>query len=93
MIAKGILIPIGGNEDKGLEQSESYSVDFVEDSILSHVVKEAGGAGANIVIIPTASSIQKKFLGITKKHLASWDVLIFTFLISEIGYKARLKKL
>jgi len=63
MIAKGILIPIGGNEDKGLEQSESYSVDFVEDSILSHVVKEAGGAGANIVIIPTASSIPKEVSG------------------------------
>lgn len=63
MNAKGVLIPIGGNEDKGLEQSENYSLDFVEDSILSHVVKEAGGIKANIVIIPTASSIPKEVAG------------------------------
>lgn len=63
MVAKGVLIPIGGNEDKGLEHNESYSLDFVEDSILSHVVKEAGGPDANIVIIPTASSIPKEVAG------------------------------
>ena len=57
---KGVLIPIGGNEDKGLEHSENYTLDFIEDSILSHVVKEAGGPDANIVIIPTASSIPKE---------------------------------
>ncbi len=60
MAVQGVLIPIGGNEDKGLELSENYTLDFVEDSILSHVVKEAGGADANIVIIPTASSIPKE---------------------------------
>ena len=54
------MIPIGGNEDKGLEHSENYTLDFIEDSILSHVVKEAGGPDANIVIIPTASSIPKE---------------------------------
>lgn len=54
---KGILIPIGGNEDKGLKTDENYLLDFVEDGILSHVVRESGGADANIVIIPTASSI------------------------------------
>lgn len=63
MVAKGVLIPIGGNEDKGLEHNESYMLDFVEDSILSHVVKEAGGKNANIVIIPTASSIPKEVSG------------------------------
>lgn len=63
MVAKGVLIPIGGNEDKGLEHSENYTLDFVEDSILSHVVKEAGGPKANIVIIPTASSIPKEVAG------------------------------
>lgn len=54
---KGVLIPIGGNEDKGLEESENYTLDFIQDSILSRVVREAGGVDANIVIIPTASSI------------------------------------
>jgi cyanophycinase len=60
MAAKGVLIPIGGNEDKGIEESESYTLDFIEDSILSNVVKEAGGVDANIVIIPTASGIPKE---------------------------------
>ncbi|RLD22874.1 MAG: cyanophycinase [Bacteroidetes bacterium] len=53
---KGILIPIGGNEDKG-EVNEDEGIDFIEEGILSHVVKESGGPEANIIIIPTASSI------------------------------------
>ncbi|MFT4679214.1 MAG: cyanophycinase [Flavobacteriales bacterium] len=57
MEPKGVLIPIGGNEHKGDEVDEGFSVDFVDDGILSHVVKEAGGPDARIVIIPTASSI------------------------------------
>lgn len=56
-LIKGTLIPIGGNEDKGLEESELYTLEFIDDGILFHVVKEAGGANAKIVIIPTASSI------------------------------------
>jgi cyanophycinase len=54
---KGTLIPIGGNEDKGIDQNEQYTLDFVEDGILYHVVQESGGTNANILIIPTASSI------------------------------------
>ncbi|MBT8266526.1 MAG: cyanophycinase [Bacteroidia bacterium] len=54
---KGTLIPIGGNEDKGLEESEIYHLEFIDEGILYHVVKEAGGTNANIVVIPTASSI------------------------------------
>ena len=54
---KGILIPIGGNEDKGTEDSELYTLEFIDDGILFHVVKEAGGIDAKIVVIPTASSI------------------------------------
>ena len=54
---KGTLIPIGGNEDKGIEQDEMYSLDFIEEGILAHVVKESGGVDAQIIIIPTASSI------------------------------------
>jgi len=57
---KGVLIPIGGNEDKGLEESENYTLDFIQDSILSQVVREAGGPQAKIVIIPTASSIPEE---------------------------------
>ena len=56
-MAKGTLIPIGGNEDKGLGINEKYTLEFIEEGILYHVVKEAGGTDANIVVIPTASSI------------------------------------
>jgi cyanophycinase len=54
---KGTLIPIGGNEDKGIEENEQYTLEFIDDGILFHVVEEAGGIDANIVVIPTASSI------------------------------------
>jgi len=54
---KGTLIPIGGNEDKGIEENEQYTLEFIDEGILFHVVKEAGGINANIVVIPTASSI------------------------------------
>jgi len=57
MQIKGTLIPIGGNEDKGILADEMNSLEFIEEGILSHVVKEAGGVNAKIVVIPTASSI------------------------------------
>ena len=56
-LIKGTLIPIGGNEDKGFEEDEIHRLDYVEEGILSHVVQEAGGVDAHIVVIPTASSI------------------------------------
>ena len=54
---KGTLIPIGGNEDKGIDVNEMYTLEFIDEGILYHVVKESGGIGAKIVIIPVASSI------------------------------------
>ncbi|WP_298761420.1 cyanophycinase [uncultured Psychroserpens sp.] len=57
---KGTLIPIGGNEDKGLDDNEMYTLEFIDEGILYHVVKEAGGIDANIVVIPTASSIPEE---------------------------------
>ena len=57
MNPKGTLIIIGGNEDKGIETSEQNHLEFIEQSILAHVVRESGGTDANIVIIPTASRI------------------------------------
>lgn len=60
-MAKGTLIPIGGNEDKGKKDlHENYTLDFIEEGILANVVKESGGKNANIIIIPTASNIQKE---------------------------------
>jgi cyanophycinase len=55
--AKGTLIPIGGNEDKGLGKNEMYTLEFIQNGILSHVVELSGGIDANIVICATASSI------------------------------------
>lgn len=57
MKIEGTLIPIGGNEDKGNEENEQYTLEFIDEGILFHVVEAAGGIDANIVIIPTASSI------------------------------------
>lgn len=57
MKIKGTLIPIGGNEDKGIETSEMYNLEFIQEGILSRVVAESGGNDAIIAVIPTASSI------------------------------------
>ena len=56
---KGILIPIGGNEDKG-SSSEEEGLDYIAEGILFHVVNESGGPEAEIVVIPTASSIPER---------------------------------
>lgn len=54
----GIIIPIGGNEDKGIEKkNEKYTLEFIDKGILSNVVKESGGKDAKIVVITTASNI------------------------------------
>lgn len=70
-LVKGTLIPIGGNEDKGIENNEMYTLEFIGEGILAHVVKEAGGVDAKIVIITTASSIPlevgKNYLGAFQK--------------------------
>ena len=69
---KGTLIPIGGNEDKGLEKNENYTLEFIEEGILFHVVKEAGGIDAKIVVIPTASSIPDE---VGKNYLEAFRTL------------------
>ena len=57
---KGTLIPIGGNEDKGVVEDDFNKLDYIEEGILSHVVRESGGIDDKIVVIPTASSIPKE---------------------------------
>ncbi|NNK89165.1 MAG: cyanophycinase, partial [Saprospiraceae bacterium] len=53
----GILIPVGGNEDKGESVIEGYTLHFIEEGILSRIVQESGGINAKIVVITTASRI------------------------------------
>lgn len=68
--AQGILIPIGGNEDKG--EDENYTLDFVAEGILSHVVKESGGIDALILVVPTASSIPDK---VSENYISAFEKL------------------
>jgi cyanophycinase len=72
MSFKGILIPIGGNEEKDFAENESYSHEFVKDGILSRVVKESGGVDASIVVITTASKIP---LEVGETYLKAFDHL------------------
>ncbi len=72
MNVKGTLIPIGGNEDKGIVKSEMYTLEYITDGILSRVVKESGGRCAKIVVIPTASSIPDEVIG---NYLIAFDKL------------------
>jgi cyanophycinase len=71
-MVKGTLIPIGGNEDKGNGKNEMYTLEFLQEGILSHVVREAGGKNARIVVIPTASSIPKE---VGENYLDAFDLL------------------
>jgi len=54
---KGILIPVGGNEDKGYHDEDRFRLDFISEGILSKVVFEAGGKSSKIVVVTTASGI------------------------------------
>lgn len=72
MAKTGTLIPIGGNEDKGTDTSENYHLEFIQESILSRVVRESGGKESSIVIIPTASSIPAE---VSDNYLAAFGKL------------------
>jgi len=54
---QGILIPIGGNEDKGYHTEDRFGLDFISEGILSRVVTESGGPDAKILVITSASSV------------------------------------
>ena len=69
---KGTLIPIGGNEDKGLTEDDSYILDYVKEGILSHVVEESGGPTANILVLPAASSIP---IEVGENYMSAFDTL------------------
>ena len=72
MSIKGTLIPIGGNEDKGNGESERYTLEYIQEGILSRVVKESGGPDALIIVIPTASSIPVE---VSHNYIEAFDKL------------------
>lgn len=51
----GVLIPIGGAEDKGEE--EHPKLPYEEKGVLKHVLDEAKGADSKVVLMTTASKI------------------------------------
>lgn len=55
---RGILIPIGGNEDKG--DRWGTKLDFKKNGILAHVLQESKGKESKVVVIPTASRIPEE---------------------------------
>jgi len=63
-IPKGKLIAIGGAEDKGtdLETGDVYrnNLNFFELGILRRIMQEAGGPGARIEVVTTASTIPQE---------------------------------
>ncbi|RXJ52766.1 cyanophycinase [Gelidibacter gilvus] len=72
MTVKGTLIPIGGNEDKGKNESEKHTLEFIDEGILYHVKQQAGGKYANIVVITTASSIPEE---VGENYLSAFTAL------------------
>lgn len=67
---KGTLIPMGGSEDKGDLKNNKFP--FKEKGVLSHVLREAGGAKARVVVIPTASKIP---IEVGDNYLRAFDIL------------------
>lgn len=55
---KGILIPIGGGEDRGEEQNPVLP--FEQKGVLKHVLDMAKGADSKVVLVTSASSIPKE---------------------------------
>lgn len=71
-LPQGTLIPIGGNEDKGIENHECYTLEFIEEGILYHVMQAAGGKDARVVVIPAASSIPVE---VGKNYITAFSTL------------------
>ncbi len=67
MSIKGTLIPIGGNENKGVRTSEKFTIEYINKSILARVVKESGGKNSFFVVITTATSIPAEVSVMYKK--------------------------
>jgi cyanophycinase len=55
---KGILIPVGGNEDKGTP--EDLGVDFLQNGILKRILHEMKGPDSRIEVITSASSVPRQ---------------------------------
>ncbi|TGE27360.1 cyanophycinase [Hymenobacter metallicola] len=63
-IPQGILIAVGGHENKGEDPEKGSNQDqnrnFVPDGILTRFVEELAGNDPLVIVIPTASSVPKE---------------------------------
>ncbi len=57
---QGTLIPIGGNEDKGLLIEKKYKLEYISRGILARILKESCGVDSKILVITSASNIPKE---------------------------------
>lgn len=55
---QGVLIPIGGAEDRGEE--ESPKLPFMTKGVLKHVLSQANGRDSKVVVFTTASSVPEE---------------------------------
>lgn len=73
---KGILIPIGGAEDKGTDLEEGVikrnRLNFFELGILKSVINEMGKENPNIILITTASQIPDE---VSENYLEAFEKL------------------
>ncbi len=69
---QGTLIPIGGNEDKGVHKEEKYKLEYISQGILARVLKESGGKDSKILVITTASGIPKE---VGNNYIAAFKLL------------------
>ena len=77
---RGVLIPIGGGEDRGEELKPKLPFD--KKGVLKHVLDEAKGADSKVVVVTSASSIPEEVFeaynhGFTRlgcKHLTHFHI-------------------
>ncbi|WP_192820856.1 cyanophycinase [Rufibacter sp. LB8] len=74
LLPKGVLIAIGGNEDKGTfpKSKKQFQLNFFELGILKRVIDTMGGTQAKIEVITTASMIPEE---VGNMYLQAFGVL------------------
>jgi cyanophycinase len=74
-VPKGILIAVGGSENKGQDPEEGSNGDgnknFIKEEILKRFVSELKGHNAVVAIVPTASTIPEELAGDYLKEFKS----------------------
>lgn len=62
-VPKGLLLAIGGSEDKGngdLNDEQKKNVKFVREAVLKRFAEELKGSNPMVLVVPTASNVPEK---------------------------------